>query len=223
MKNSILSFSFVLLLVLVFSAGTLALSLDYLTELNPALTYYSLDEHFTPNMGMHLIAPGPHMTIVLGDNDTVVAVELVVPEEHGWLPWFDQPEGEPTELPIGIAYTQHIYLADRATILPGQNPVLLADYPLEHFRLSQLHRSNPALDMYMYLTDYIPGRGSLFGPEGPGLGILLDENETILGFELVFPAEAGWFAWFDQPENQPELHPELGEIYSQSIHLAEAE
>lgn len=223
MKRSLLSLSFMLLLVLVFSTGTLAISLEYLTELNPALTHYNLDDHFAPNMGMHFIAPGPHMTVVLADNDTVVAVELVVPEEHGWLPWFDQPEGEPSELPIGMAYTQHIYLADRATIIPGQSPMIFANYPAEQFNLSQLHRSNPTLDMYIYLTDYIPGRGSLFGPEGPGLGILIDENETILGFELVFPAEAGWFAWFDQPEGQPQPHPELGEIYSQSILLATAE
>lgn len=212
-----------LLLVLIFSAGTFAVSLEYLTELNPALTHYNLDDHFIPNMGMHLTAPGPHMTLVLADEDTVVAVELVVPEENGWLPWFDQPEGEPTELPIGIAYTQHIYLADQATILPGQRPELFADYPVEQFNLSQIQRSNPALDLYLRLTDYIPGRGSLYGPEGPGLGILLDEDETILGFELVFPAETGWFAWFDQPEGEPQPHPELGEIYSQSIRLVTAE
>jgi hypothetical protein len=31
----------------------------------------------------------------------------------GWQPWFAQPEGEPRELgPMGLVYTQHVYLVD---------------------------------------------------------------------------------------------------------------
>lgn len=223
MKRSFIIFGFMLLLVLVISSISLALSLEYLTELNPALAYYELDEHFSPNMGMHFIAPGPHLTVVVAGEGTVVGVELVVPEEQGWLPWFDQSEGEPTLLPIGLSYTQHIYLADRSTIALGQKPRLLANYPAEQFKLNQLIESNISLEQYIYLTDYADSRGRLFGPEGPGLGILLDKDETVLGFELVFPAEFGWFPWFDQPEDEPQTHPELGQIYSQNIRLVAVE
>ncbi|MFN2364539.1 MAG: hypothetical protein ABR596_09575 [Halarsenatibacteraceae bacterium] len=51
------------------------------------------------------------MTVVLADDDTIVAVKLVVPEENGWLPWFDQPEGKPQPHPeLGEVYSQRIRL-----------------------------------------------------------------------------------------------------------------
>ncbi|MGM0421057.1 MAG: hypothetical protein ACQEQG_08645 [Bacillota bacterium] len=223
MKKHLLSIGMGLLLVLVFATNISAFPLEYLLELNPALAHYELNEHFTPQMGMHMIVPGPHLTVVVAGEGTVVGVELIVPEEQGWLPWFDQPEGEPTTLPIGVAYTQHIYLADRTSINLGQKPALLADIPTELLTLSQLKQINPALDQYMYLSEYVPGRGRLYGPTGAGLGILVDNEEVVRGFELAFPAEAGWRPWFDQPEGEPQPHPELGQIYSQSIRLAAVE
>ncbi|MFZ5816995.1 MAG: hypothetical protein ACOY93_17165 [Bacillota bacterium] len=93
------------------------ISLEWLKQLNPALSHYQALSEFIPNMGIHYGAPGPHVTTMTDSNGKVVGFELVSPAAAGWAPWFDQPENQPMELPgLGQVYTQHIYLVDPASI-----------------------------------------------------------------------------------------------------------
>ncbi|MEX2501781.1 MAG: hypothetical protein WD336_05345 [Trueperaceae bacterium] len=95
-----------------------ARTLDEFVALNPGLEHYGpMHEAWVPAMGIHWGAPGPHVTLGVGHGDQVVTIEVIYPEELGWQPWFDQPEGEPMELgPMGMVYTQHVYLVDPMTL-----------------------------------------------------------------------------------------------------------
>ncbi len=90
---------------------------DWLKQLNPSLTKYGPISEFVPNMGIHVGVPGPHLTVMVDNAGMVAGFELVVPAVAGWAPWFDQPEGQPMELPgLGPVYTQHLYLVDPGAI-----------------------------------------------------------------------------------------------------------
>jgi hypothetical protein len=93
------------------------ISYDWLKQLNPSLTKYGPISDFVPNMGIHMGVAGPHLTVLTDNAGMVAGFELVVPAVAGWAPWFDQPEGQPMELPgQGQVYTQHLYLTPPATI-----------------------------------------------------------------------------------------------------------
>jgi len=91
--------------------------LDYekLTYLNPKAR-----EHFTrlaPYGGEEerYGANGPSVIAVIGEDQRVIAFEIVVPEGNGaWKAWFDQAEGEPALVGETRAYTQRIYLSPRS-------------------------------------------------------------------------------------------------------------
>lgn len=90
---------------------------DWLQKLNPALTTYEALSPFVPNMGVHWGVPGPHLTVMTDTAGKVTGFELLMPAAAGWFPWYDQPEGQPFELPgLGQVYSQHIYLVEPATI-----------------------------------------------------------------------------------------------------------
>jgi hypothetical protein len=93
------------------------LSWKRLVETNPALQKYGALSPLVPNMGVHMGAHGPHLTVLVDSAENVTGVELVVPANTPWMPWFDQPEGQPMELrELGKVYTQHVYFVDPATI-----------------------------------------------------------------------------------------------------------
>lgn len=99
------------------TAESKGISYDWLKQMNPALAKYAPMSEFVPNMGVHHGVPGPHVTVMTDSNGMVTGFELVVPAMAGWLPWFDQPEGQPMELPgLGKVYSQHIYLVNPSSI-----------------------------------------------------------------------------------------------------------
>jgi hypothetical protein len=99
-----------------------------LKERNPKLAGYAALSPYIRGMGIHLGAHGPHVTLVTSKEGTVNAVEAVFPAGAGWFPWFDQPEGQPVELPgMGNVYTQHIYETNPAGLTEqAGEPVVLA-------------------------------------------------------------------------------------------------
>ena len=196
-----------------------ARTFDQWKEINPALEYYQpLHEEWVPLMGIHWGAQGPHITLGVGYDDLVVVVEVVYPAEVGWHPWFDQPEGEPMELEgFGTAYTQHIWITEPESVQPDQAPEFL---PLT---LEALAGANPELEQYERVSDYVPQQGYHYGVEGPGLILAVSSEGDINAFELIFPAEDGWFPWFDQPEGEPMEMPGLGEVYTQHLYVVDPE
>jgi hypothetical protein len=191
---------------------------DDFVAINPALERYeALHEEWVPMMGVHWGAPGPHVTLGVDDGGRVVLVEAVYPEAIGWQPWFDQPEGEPMELAgFGMAYTQHIWIAEPDSVQPGEEPRMV---PLT---LDALTAVNPALAQYQRLSDeYVPQMGYHHGVMGPGLVLALSPEGDVNAFELLFPADQGWFPWFDQPEGEPMTLPGLGEVYSQHVYVVD--
>ena len=180
--------------------------------LNPALEHYQpLHEEWVPQMGIHWGAPGPHLTLGVGHDDVVVVVEIIVPAETGWHPWFDQPENEPMNLGGNDVYTQHVWIAERDSIVEDAPPALL---PLT---LESLRAENPALDQYQAISDYVPGMGFHYGVQGPAVVLAVGHEGEINAFELISPAEVGWFPWFDQPEDAPMELPGVGEVYTQHV------
>ena len=194
-----------------------ARTLDEWKAINPALEMYQpMHEHWVPAMGIHWGVPGPHVTIGVGHDDIVAVVEVIYPEAIGWHPWFDQPEGEPMELEgFGMAYTQHIWITDPATVNPGQRPTPV---PLT---LEALREVNPALEQYEQISEYVPHMGYHYGVMGPALVLAVSPEGDINAFELIFPAEQGWHPWFDQPEGEPMELPGLGEVYTQHLYVVD--
>lgn len=93
------------------------LTLEALTETNPALAQYAQISEYVPQMGRHHGIAGPGLVLAVSPQGEVNAFELIFPSEQGWYPWFDQPEGEPMELPgLGQVYTQHLYVVDPSTL-----------------------------------------------------------------------------------------------------------
>lgn len=84
-----------------------------------------------------------------------------------------------------------------------------------------LKQLNPALSLYQPISEFVPNMGVHNGVQGPHITVLTDSEGNVPGFELVSPAAAGWFPWFDQPENQPMELPGLGEVYTQHIYLVD--
>ncbi len=194
-----------------------ARSFKTLTAFNPKLEMYQpLNEGFVPQMGTHHGVPGPHLTVAVAHDDVISAYELIVPEEAGWHPWFDQAEGEPITIePMGSVYTQHIYVAEQTSVVEGQRPVLL------NLDRDTLTEANPGLEHYEALSPYVPGMGIHYGPPGPAVIVVTAENGDINAFELVSPADQGWFEWFDQPEGEPKTIEGLGEVYTQHLYVVD--
>lgn len=93
------------------------LSWKQLSAMNPTLQKYQALSEFVPNMGVHMGVPGPHLTVLVDSASNVVGFEMTVPATSPWMPWFDQPQGQPMELPgLGKVYSQHVYLAAPASI-----------------------------------------------------------------------------------------------------------
>lgn len=194
-----------------------ARSFQALSEWNPKLEMYQpMHQGFVPEMGMHYGVPGPHLTVVVAEGDVISAYELIVPEEAGWQPWFDQPEGQPTTIEgLGSAYTQHVYVTERSSVIEGQRPVLL------NLDLDTLTDANPALQQYSALSPYVPGMGIHYGVAGPAVIVVTAENGDINAFELISPVDEGWFEWFDQPEGEPTTIEGLGEVYTQHLYVVD--
>jgi hypothetical protein len=95
----------------------LPLTLEALTEANPALERYERISDYVPQMGYHYGVMGPGLVLAVSPEGEINGFELISPVEEGWYPWFDQPEGEPMELPgLGLVYTQHLYVVDPGTL-----------------------------------------------------------------------------------------------------------
>lgn len=117
----------------VISSGKGIPDFEALTKLNPKLSLYQSTHEYVPSMGIHYVAPGPHVTLALSKEGTVNAFEVVFPAATTpWQPWFDQPRDQPTELPgLGKSYTQHIYVTDPKGLLPelpGEKVILDGRY-----------------------------------------------------------------------------------------------
>ena len=194
-----------------------ARTLDEFVALNPGLEHYGpLHEDWVPAMGIHWGAPGPHVTLGVGHGDQVVVIEVIYPEAIGWHPWFDQPEGEPMELgPMGMVYTQHIWITEPASVVEGGEPTFL---PLT---LEALTAANPALAEYQQLSEYVPHMGYHHGMMGPGLVLAVSPEGEINAFELIFPADQGHFPWFDQPEGEPMNMGPMGMVYTQHVYVVD--
>ncbi len=192
-------------------------SIDEYIALNPGLQHYGpLHEEWVPAMGIHWGAPGPHVTLGVGYDDQVVVIEAIYPEAIGWHPWFDQPEGEPMELgPMGMVYTQHIWITDPASVVPDAAPTFV---PLT---LEALTEVNPALADYQQLSEYVPHMGYHHGVMGPGLVLAVSPEGDINAFELIFPAEGGHYPWFDQPEGEPMEMGPMGLVYTQHVYVVD--
>ncbi len=194
-----------------------ARTLKALEAFNASVAMYQpLHEGFVPEMGTHYGVPGPHLTVVVAAEDVISAFELIVPAEAGWQAWFDQPEGEPATIEgFGSAYTQHVYVTERSSVVEGQRPVLL------DLDLQTLTDANPALQQYSALSPYVPGMGIHYGAPGPSVIVVAAENGDINAFELISPAEQGWYAWFDQPEGEPTTIEGFGEAYTQHLYVVD--
>lgn len=81
--------------------------------------------------------------------------------------------------------------------------------------VAELNEFNPKLTTCQALSEFVPNMGVHNGVPGAHVTVLTDRTDRVVGFELVSPAAAGWFPWFDQPKDTPMELPGLGEVYTQ--------
>lgn len=122
-------------------------TLAELAEWNPALTKYQPLSPYIPGMGIHMGVQGPGLIVATSKEGTVNAVEVLLPAQEGWQPWFDQPKEQPMPMDgLGEVYSQHIYVTDPDGLVEQNTgePVLISgrylstDYALKAHRLNDI-------------------------------------------------------------------------------------
>ncbi|MBX6378489.1 MAG: hypothetical protein IRY95_08060 [Clostridia bacterium] len=91
---------------------------DELKKVNYALYGYRRANGFQAGLGERWAPPNhePGIRVLVGRDGGVVGLELPVPSERGWQPWFSEPRGRPVRLEGEEVYTQHIFFVDRRAI-----------------------------------------------------------------------------------------------------------
>lgn len=139
-----------------------------LTELNPALAKYQALSPYIPAMGIHMGVPGAALILCASNEGTLNAVEIMVPAEQGWQPWFDQPQNQPMEMEgVGQVYTQHLYLTDPAGLVESSEgvSVILGGRYLSAGYTLKAHKVNETL--YIPLRPAVELLGGSITWDGP--------------------------------------------------------
>lgn len=145
-------------------------TLPELTAMNPALATYQPLSPYIPGMGIHMGVPGPSLILATSNEGTLNAVEVMVPAEQGWQPWFDQPKDQPMEMPgVGQVYTQHIYLTDPAGLVEQEAgvPVIIGGRYLSTGYNLKAHKLGDAL--HIPLRPAVELLGGTITWEGPAM------------------------------------------------------
>ena len=89
--------------------------------------------------------------------------------------------------------------------------------------LDEVKALNPAVaEAYAPLhEERVPQMGVHWGVPGPSVMLAVGADRVVAAYEIMVPEAAGWFPWFDQPEGEPMVHPQLGRVYTQHIYVTD--
>ena len=89
--------------------------------------------------------------------------------------------------------------------------------------LGEVRALNRAVaEAYAPLHDeWVPQMGVHWGVPGPSVLLAVGADQVVAAYEILVPETAGWFPWFDQPEGEPMIHPQLGRVYTQHIYVSD--
>lgn len=182
--------------------------------LNPKLVGYKRISIWNKGMGYHLGHLAPSLVLMVNNQDQVTGMEQSFPSTLPYQSWMD-PKTQVYN--AGVAtYSQHLMFVPPSQItptMPANLPSALRSF--DAFKAVNGHKVVP----YMRLKPFKPGVGSLWGPDGPALRILLSRKERVVGGVMGVPAKYGWHPWYDQPAGRPIHDPILGTIYTQTIYF----
>ncbi len=92
---------------------------------------------------------------------------------------------------------------------PAQiTPTMAANVPSDLSSFDQFKKVNGThVIPYFQIKKFAPGTGSIWGPDGPALRIILSRHERVVGGIMAVPAKYGWNPWYDQAAGHPVLDP----------------
>jgi hypothetical protein len=181
---------------------------------NRSLAGYTRISHWVPGMGYHMGHLAPSLVLMVNNHGEVVGMEQSFPNTLPYHTWMDP---KTTAYNAGRAsYSQHLMFTPAATI----TPTMKEDLPSALVSFDRFKQVNGGhVIPYRRITPVQAGKGSVWGPDGPALRILLDSKEHVVGGVMAVPAVYGWQPWFDQPIGRPVADPILGRVYTQTVYL----
>jgi|GEM_PF-3679943 len=198
----------------VMTAGTRLPRLAQLRSINGKLWGYRRISNWVPGMGYHWGHLGPSLVLMTNNNGQVVGMEQAFPNVLPYHTWMDP---QTSEFNAGRAqWSQHLMFVAPSSITPSM-PMNVASATASWDQFKALNGGHVV--PYMQLKPFKPGYGSLWGPDGPALRILLDSKERVVGGVMGVPARYGWNSWYDQPQGQPLHDAILGNVYTQTVFL----
>lgn len=187
---------------------------DYMAvkRYNPKIAGYKRISHWAQGMGYHMGQLAPSLVLMINNHSEVVGMEQMFPTTLPYHRWMD-PQTKEFNAGRG-AYSQHLMFVPPFKITPNMKddlPSALASF--DAFKRVNGGRVVP----YSQITPFTPGKGAMWGPDGPALRVLLNRSEHVVGGMMAVPAAYGWEPWFDQPKGSPTDDPVLGMVYTQTI------
>ncbi len=183
-------------------------------SLNPDLKDYRRISRWVKGMGVHRGHLAPSLVLMTNTNGQVVGMEQTFPSTLPYQSWMDP---KTTEYNAGRAiYSQHLMFVEPSAIQPLMSPSTPSD--LQSFDRFKVVNGAHVIP-YSQLTKFVPGVGSVWGPDGPALRIILSRHERVVGGIMAVPARYGWNPWYDQMPGHPKVDPILGPVYTQTVYF----
>lgn len=183
-------------------------------HLNSDVMDYKKLSGWTAGMGIHEGRLAPSLVLMVNNHRQVVGMEQTFPSTLPYQSWMDP---KTTEYNAGRAiYSQHLMFVPPAQI----TPTMAANVPSDLSSFDQFKKANGThVIPYFQIKKFAPGTGSIWGPDGPALRIILSRHERVVGGIMAVPAKYGWNPWYDQAAGHPVLDPILGSIYTQTAYF----
>jgi len=182
--------------------------------INPTADYYKKLSDWVAGMGYHYGHLAPSLVLMVNNTGQVVGMEQSFPSVLPYQSWMDP---KTTEFNAGRAsYSQHLMFVPAAKITPSMSTTLASD--LQTFDQFKTVNGSHVIP-YFQITKFKPGVGSIWGPDGPALRIILSRHERVVGGIMAVPSKFGWNPWYDQSSGHPKQDPILGSVYTQTLYF----
>lgn len=183
-------------------------------RLNPAASHYKKISNWVSGMGYHEGHLAPSLVLMVNNANRVVGMEQTFPTTLPYQAWMDP---KTTQYNAGRAlYSQHLMFVPPSQI----TPTMASTLPSALRSFDAFKKVNgPHVLPYFPITKYKPGVGSIWGPDGPALRIILSRHERVVGGIMAVPSRYGWNPWYDQKAGHPKSDPILGNVYTQTVYF----
>lgn len=185
-----------------------------LKAINPDLRSYRKISKWVTHMGIHVGRLAPSLVFMINNRGQVVGMEQPFPSTLPYHAWMD-PKTQVYNAGRAI-YSQHLMFVPPSSI----TPTMKANLPSDLASFDQFKSVNGSKVIpYFQIKPFKPGVGSVWGPDGPALRILLNRQEQVVGGMMAVPAKYGWNPWYDQPAGHPKQDSILGSVYTETVYF----